>query len=175
MYVTDRDCEPAGPFRGRLVVSMRPIPESRVDEAVRISDEQPLAHGAPVHAGDPAALGHRATSPGPTGGRRTGGSGRGEVPVFWACGVTSQVVARNARPGLMNLARAGLHVRHRRPGIRAEAPRPRTRDAGRPVVSPPSSDESGGRRAERAFEKRRTAARRKPGQRSERRRAAIRV
>ena len=29
MYVTDRDCEPAGPFRGRLVVSMRPIPPHR--------------------------------------------------------------------------------------------------------------------------------------------------
>ena len=99
MYVTDRDCEPAGPFRGRLVVSMRPIPESRVDEAVRISDEQPLAHGAPVHAGDPAALGIGDLARPDWG--EDGGLRRGEVPVFWACGVTSQVVARNARPRLM--------------------------------------------------------------------------
>ncbi len=99
MYVTRRDCEPAGPFRGRLVVSMRPIPESRVDEAFRISDEHPLAHGAPVHAGDPAALGI-ADLDRPDWGEG-GGLRPGEVPVFWACGVTSQVVARNARPELM--------------------------------------------------------------------------
>jgi uncharacterized protein YcsI (UPF0317 family) len=99
MYVTDRDCEPAGPFRGRLVVSMRPIPASRVDDAVRISDEQPLAHGAPVHAGDPAALGIRDLARPDWG--EDGGLLPGEVPVFWACGVTSQVVARSARPELM--------------------------------------------------------------------------
>ena len=99
MYLTDRDCEPAGPFRGRLVVTMRPIPASRVDDAVRISGEQPLAHGAPVHIGDPAALGiHDLACPdwGEDGGLRPG-----EVPVFWACGVTSQVVCRNAGPELM--------------------------------------------------------------------------
>ena len=99
MYLTSRDCEPAGPFRGRLVVSMRPIPESRVDEAVGISDDQPLAHGAPVHAGDPAALGIGDLARPDWG--EDGGLLPGEVPVFWACGVTSQVVARSARPELM--------------------------------------------------------------------------
>ena len=99
MYRTDRDCEPAGPFRGRLVVSMRPIPASRVDDAVRISDEQPLAHGAPVHVGDPAALGIRDLARPDWG--EDGGLLPGEVPVFWACGVTSQVVARNAEPALV--------------------------------------------------------------------------
>ena len=99
MYLTSRDCEPAGPFRGRLVVSMRPIPESRVHEAIRISDELPLAHGAPVHAGDPAALGIGDLARPDWG--QDGGLRPGEVPVFWACGVTSQVVARNARPELM--------------------------------------------------------------------------
>ena len=99
MYVTDRDCEPAGPFRGRLVVTMRPIPEARVDEAVRISGEQPLAHGAPVHIGDPAGLGIRDLARPDWG--EDGGLLPGEVPVFWACGVTSQVACRNARPDLM--------------------------------------------------------------------------
>ena len=99
MYVTDRDCEPARPFRGRLVVSMRPIPASRVDDAVHISDEHPLAHGAPVHVGDPAGLGIGDLARPDWG--NDGGLLPGEVPVFWACGVTSQVVARNARPELM--------------------------------------------------------------------------
>lgn len=99
MYRTSRDCEPAGPFRGRLVVSMRPIPESRVDEASGISARHPLAHGAPVHIGDPAALGIRDLSRPDFG--QDGGLRAGEAPVFWACGVTSQVAARNARPDLM--------------------------------------------------------------------------
>ena len=99
MYITNRQCEPSGPFRGPLVVSMRPIARSRVADAVRISGEQPLAHGAPVHAGDPAALGIHDLSRPDFG--EDGGLLPGEVPVFWACGVTSQVVARNARPELM--------------------------------------------------------------------------
>jgi uncharacterized protein YcsI (UPF0317 family) len=99
MYRTARECDPEGPFHGRLVVTMRPIPESRVDDAVRISGEQPLAHGAPVHVGDPAALGIRDLSRPDWG--EDGGLLPGEIPVFWACGVTSQVACRNARPDLM--------------------------------------------------------------------------
>ena len=99
MYLSGRQCEPAGPFHGRLVVTMRPIPASRVEDAVRISGEQPLAHGAPVHIGDPAALGIQDLARPDWG--ENGGLLPGEVPVFWACGVTSQVACRNARPDLM--------------------------------------------------------------------------
>ncbi len=99
MYLSGRECEPAGPFHGRLVVTMRPIPESRVADVVRISGEQPLAHGAPVHIGDPAELGIHDLSRPDWG--EDGGLLPGEVPVFWACGVTSQVACGNARPELM--------------------------------------------------------------------------
>ncbi len=99
MYLSGRKCEPVGPFHGRLVVTMRPIPEARVEDAVRISGEQPLAHGAPVHIGDPAALGIHDLGC-PDWGEH-GGLLPGEVPVFWACGVTSQVACRNAQPDLL--------------------------------------------------------------------------
>jgi len=88
MYLTNHDCRPAGRVRGKLVVSMRPIPQARVVDAVRISGRYPAVHGAPVHIGDPAALGIEDL------GRPDFGDPvriqPGEVPVFWACGVTPQ-------------------------------------------------------------------------------------
>ncbi len=59
MYVTDRACEPAGPFEGPLVVSMRPISAARVDEASAITARFLESHGAPVHAGDPPRSGSK--------------------------------------------------------------------------------------------------------------------
>ncbi|EXG81654.1 putative hydro-lyase [Cryptosporangium arvum] len=88
MYRTDRPCRPAGRLRGELVVSMRPVPADRIADAVRISGRFPAVHGAPVHIGDPAALGIEDL------GRPDFGDPvevrPGELPVFWACGVTPQ-------------------------------------------------------------------------------------
>jgi uncharacterized protein YcsI (UPF0317 family) len=90
MYVTHHECRPAGRLRGRMVVSMRPIPAHRVADACTISGRYPQVHGAPVHVGDPAALGIADI------GRPDFGDPvriePGEVPVFWACGVTPQAV-----------------------------------------------------------------------------------
>lgn len=99
MYRTNRDCVPAGRFHGPLVVSMRPIPASKVARAVEITSRYPQAHGAPVHIGDPAGLGIADLGspdwgdPAPL--------EPGDVPVFWACGVTPQAVAMQTRPALM--------------------------------------------------------------------------
>lgn len=98
MYVTDRPCEPAGRLAGPQVVSMRPIPAARVDVAVRVTAPYELAHGAPVHAGDPSGLGI-ASLAAPDFGDAVDAH-EGDVPVFWACGVTPQVVVRRARPEL---------------------------------------------------------------------------
>jgi uncharacterized protein YcsI (UPF0317 family) len=98
MYITNLPCEPAGPFRGELVVTMRPIPGRLVSKAVQVTSRFPGVHGAPVHVGDPGALGiedlQRPDFGDPVSIRP------GEVPVFWACGVTPQVALLNARPGL---------------------------------------------------------------------------
>ena len=99
MYVTDRACELAGPFEGPLVVSMRPIPAARVDEASAITARYPESHGAPVHAGDPAALGIEDLSVPDYGDAIE--IRPSEIPVFWACGVTAQAAAERARPELM--------------------------------------------------------------------------
>ncbi|HET7854003.1 MAG TPA: putative hydro-lyase [Candidatus Methylomirabilis sp.] len=99
MYITNRPCRPAGTFSGPLVVSMRPIPPPLISRAVELTAHFPLAHGAPVHVGEPEAIGIPDLSRPHFGDRVSIYSG--EVPVFWACGVTPQAVAMHARPELM--------------------------------------------------------------------------
>lgn len=90
MYVTNVACEPTAALSGPLVVSMRPVPEELVKTAVEVSGRYPMVHGAPVHVGDPAAIGIRDLA------RPDHGDPvevrPGEVPLFWACGVTPQAV-----------------------------------------------------------------------------------
>jgi uncharacterized protein YcsI (UPF0317 family) len=99
MFRTARTCTPAGRFHGPLVVSMRPICADQVASAVEISARFRRTHGAPVHIGDPASLGIADLT------RPDWGESLpledGEVPVFWACGVTPQAVALAAQVPLM--------------------------------------------------------------------------
>jgi uncharacterized protein YcsI (UPF0317 family) len=99
MYKTNIPCVKAGRFEGPMVVSMRPIPEKDVVRAVQVTSRFPAVHGAPVHIGNPEAIGIRNI------GRPDFGDPvpikEGEIPVFWACGVTPQVVAMQVKPDLM--------------------------------------------------------------------------
>ncbi|MGI5155465.1 putative hydro-lyase [Microbispora sp. CA-102843] len=96
MYLTDRPCVPAGELSGPLVVSMRPIPAELVPTAVRVTSRYPAVHGAPVHVGDPAALG--ITDLGKPDFGDPVEVRDGELPVFWACGVTPQAAVMRSRP-----------------------------------------------------------------------------
>lgn len=114
MYRTHLACARAGPFRGPLVVSMRPIPERDVARAVAITAAFASAHGGPVHVGDPMALGIGDLS------RPDYGDavaiGPEEVPVFWACGVTPQAALAEARlPFAITHAPGCMLVTDRRP------------------------------------------------------------
>jgi uncharacterized protein YcsI (UPF0317 family) len=96
MYRTNIACQPAGRFAGPLVVSMRPLTPAHTIEATRVCARFPKAHGAPVHFGDPAAIGIRDIA------RPDFGDPvdirPGELPVFWACGVTPQAAVMQAKP-----------------------------------------------------------------------------
>ena len=99
MYVTSVPTIPAGVFHGPTVVSMRPVPAGMVVRAVQVTSRFPAVHGAPLHIGDPAAIGIRDLA------RPDLGDPveirPGEVPVFWACGVTPQAVAMASKPPLL--------------------------------------------------------------------------
>jgi len=99
MYRTSLDLVPVGAFQGQMVVSMRPIPEDQVDRAVEITQGFEHAHGAPVHVGDPAAIGIADLSRPDWG--EPAEIAPGDVPVFWACGVTPQNVLQAAKPPLV--------------------------------------------------------------------------
>lgn len=96
MYLTNIPCEPAGVFSGNMVVSMRPIPHSQVPASVAVTAAMPRVHGAPVHIGDPAAIGIRDINHPDFGDMVT--IREGETPVFWPCGVTPQAAVMNSKP-----------------------------------------------------------------------------
>lgn len=96
MYRTNRECRPAGRLSGPLVVSMRPVPAHLVATAVQVTARMPEVHGAPVHVGSPGALGI-ADLDRPDFGDPVDVQ-PGDVPVFWACGVTPQAALMASRP-----------------------------------------------------------------------------
>ncbi len=98
MYRTNIDCSPAGPFAGKMVVSMRPFAAADAIRAVQICTRFPSVHGAPIHLGDPAQIGITDLDTPDYGDAIT--MKDGELPVFWACGVTPQVALENAKPPL---------------------------------------------------------------------------
>ncbi len=99
MWRTSVECRPAGRFHGPMVVSMRPIASEQLAKAITVTARFPSAHGAPIHTGDPAGLGIMDLSRPDWGDPQT--VGPGDVPVFWACGVTPQAVALASKPPFM--------------------------------------------------------------------------
>jgi uncharacterized protein YcsI (UPF0317 family) len=106
-YVTNIDTEARGPFKGKLIVSMRAIPQPDVEKAVAITSRYPTVHGSPVHIGSPEAIGVDL-------GKIAGGSPMaveaGELPVFWACGVTPENALAHARLPLAITHKPGAMV-----------------------------------------------------------------
>jgi uncharacterized protein YcsI (UPF0317 family) len=95
VYVTSQQCRPAGKFSGPLVVSMRPIPADLVARTVQVTSRYPWGHGAPVHVGDPAGLGIQDLDAVDFG--ASPHMEKGDVPVFWGCGITPQLAVDRAR------------------------------------------------------------------------------
>ncbi|MBR7888832.1 putative hydro-lyase [Marinomonas sp. A79] len=96
MFETNIATVPAGRFFGNTVVTMRPYVPKDAIRAIQITTRFPKAHGAPLHFGTPDAIGIQDLNNPDYGDAVT--IKNGEVPVFWACGVTPQVAIRNAKP-----------------------------------------------------------------------------
>jgi uncharacterized protein YcsI (UPF0317 family) len=98
MFISSIPCQPAGVFYGPMVVTMRPIPSNRITRVVQITSRYASVHGAPIHIGEPSTIGVKDLKKPDFGDPVT--LKKGEVPVFWACGVTPQAVVMQAKPDL---------------------------------------------------------------------------
>jgi uncharacterized protein YcsI (UPF0317 family) len=76
-------------------VSMRSFQPAEAIQAIILSDRYPLAHGAPVHIGDPAKIGIKDFCRPEYGDPPV--TDEGDVFCFWACGVTPQQAIRQAK------------------------------------------------------------------------------
>jgi len=96
VYITNIQCAPAGPFKGRLVATLRPIKKNELNRVIQLCSRYPLSHGSPVHFGNPKEIGIDDIK------KVNWGNPceieADEIPVFWACGVTPQVICLNAKP-----------------------------------------------------------------------------
>ena len=96
MFRTNIDCTPVGVFHGPMVVSMRPMNPAQAELARRITQHYPRVHGAPIHFGDPKAIGIDSLDAPDYGDAVV--IRPGEIPVFWACGVTPMEAVMRALP-----------------------------------------------------------------------------
>lgn len=99
MYRTNIPCVEAGIFHGQMVVSMRPIPHRDVVRAAQVTSRFPAVHGGPIHIGNPSVIGISDIYQ-PDFGEAVP-IREGEVPIFWACGVTPQSIAMETKPAIM--------------------------------------------------------------------------
>jgi uncharacterized protein YcsI (UPF0317 family) len=94
MFRSNIPCVSAGVFAGNMVVSMRPFAAADAIRAIQICSRFPAVHGAPVHLGDPGQIGiediRRPDFGDPV------SLHAGELPLFWACGVTPQLALERA-------------------------------------------------------------------------------
>mmetsp|Transcript_39722 Transcript_39722/g.64433 ORF Transcript_39722/g.64433 Transcript_39722/m.64433 type:complete len:270 (+) Transcript_39722:42-851(+) len=99
MYITNRPCIRSGPFHCDLVVTMRPVAPEKVELATEITTKLTSAHGSPVHIGNPQEIGIQDLNKVDFGDAVT--VHPGEIPVFWACGVTAITSAISAKSDIV--------------------------------------------------------------------------
>lgn len=94
MYISKIPCQPSEFFRGNMVVSMRPFKPDQIQRVREVTSPYSFSHGEPVHAGDPVDIGIDYLENPDFGEAVT--LYPDEIPVFWACGVTSQLAILNS-------------------------------------------------------------------------------
>ena len=90
MFNTNIELTPVDMFKGKMVVTMRPIKKHRVADACVITSHYPSVHGTPIQVGYPEMIGIKDLTLPDYGDKVE--ILEDEIPMFWACGVTTQNV-----------------------------------------------------------------------------------
>jgi len=95
MFETNVATQATENFSGNMVVSMRPYKQSQIEQVVETTEPFTMAHGAPVHIGNPEGIGVTELNNPQYGSPVT--IKEDEIPVFWGCGVTTQKAIEQAQ------------------------------------------------------------------------------
>lgn len=95
IQLTAMDCKPAGPFRGKMAVTIRAFEPSMSDAVWEFTSHFPKCHGAPIGKNNWRELGIPDRDVNFRGNRF-------DVPesadrLYWACGITPSIVAQQAK------------------------------------------------------------------------------
>lgn len=115
IYYTNIACKPAGSCSGNLIVSMRPVAEDLVQQTIELTGQFTLSHGVPVHIGSPHKIGITDLSTPDFGDSVT--IKAGEIPLFWACGVTPLQIITKAKPPIAITHKPGHMLITDRPAL----------------------------------------------------------
>jgi len=100
-FATNIPCVPASPFKGNMAVSCRLVKGiENVVRIIQVSSRYPNVHGAPVHIGDPDAIGIKdpyRSDLSPYFASQNIVKEPDETPLYWGCGATPQLVAMESK------------------------------------------------------------------------------
>lgn len=99
VYTTALPTQSVGAFSTNLAVTMRSMTPANAIRAIQVTSRFPATHGAPIHFGDPAAIGIADLSRPDFG--PPANIAADEVPVFWACSATAVSATEAAKPDLL--------------------------------------------------------------------------
>ena len=95
MFNTNIELTPFDMFKGKMVVSMRPIKKQRVADACVATSHYPNMHGTPIQIGYPHMIGIEDLQVPDYGDKIE--IRDDEIPLFWPCGVTPQNVLKEVK------------------------------------------------------------------------------
>ena len=97
MFITSIDTQTAGEFSGKLVVTQRWVRKDKVVKAVQATSRFPNQHGTPIQIGDSDEIGINDPYNPDFGDPWIPENKKDFIPLYWACGVTPQLVLQSAK------------------------------------------------------------------------------
>ena len=97
MFITSIDTEPVGDFSGKMVVTQRWVKKDKVVKAVQATSRYPNQHGTPIQIDNSEDIGIIDPYKPDFGDPWIPKNTKDYIPMYWACGVTPQLILQSAK------------------------------------------------------------------------------